>query len=117
MKWPWSGTRDNIVVVLEKQNERLHRQIRRQQDLIVQLQRHNMRMDRKDRGLAEEPRPQQPRDDDPAPPEVRDYLEAFDSPEMRANVEDDINMARSQGTPWSEIVKVIGLEGATDVLT
>jgi hypothetical protein len=117
MRWPWSSTRDSIVAVLERQNERLHRQVRRQQDMIVQLQQHNVRIDRKEHGLSEEPRKQKPRDEDPAPPEVCDYLEAFDSPEMRANVEDDINMARSQGTPWSEIAKVIGLEVARDVLT
>ena len=88
---------------------RARKQIKRQQEVITQLQQHNIRIDRKERGMPEEPRKE--KEQDPMPPEVRDYLEnAFSSAEMRANLEDDIAMARSQGTPWSEIAKVIELE-------
>ena len=100
---------------LETQNKRLRKQIKRQQDVIAQLQSHNIRMDRKAAGLSEEPRKSKPVDTEPVPPEVHDYLEAFESPEMRANLEDDIAMARSQGTPWTEIVKLLELDMDADV--
>lgn len=110
----FKALKDEVVAIKDAELVRAHDQIRRQQDRIGILEQHNISIDRKHHGLPEVPR-ERVKEQDPMPGEVRDYLEnAFGSPEMRANLEDDIAMARSQGTPWSEIMKVIELE-AEDV--
>ena len=115
MRLPWVS-----IALLDRADAELERalaQIDRQQARIVILEEHNIRMDRKEHGLPEKPRPVKPRDTEPIPPEIREYLEAFDSMEVRANIEDDIAMARSQGTPWTEILRLVAISEDQDVLT
>lgn len=103
---------ERVDAELVRANEHIERQVVR----IDILQEHNIRISRKANGLSEEPRKHKSRDNDPVPPEVHDYLEAFDSLEMRANVEDDVHMARVQGTPWPEIIRLIATTEESDVL-
>ena len=98
MQWPWVSRTAYDLLIDER--DRLRENNDQFQDLFT-------RVARKQEGLPEVPRKPKVVDTEPMPVEVREYLEAFGSTEMRNNLEEDISASRSQGTPWSEIMRMI----------
>ena len=64
------------------------------------------RIRRKESGMPEEHARRRSIDED-IPPEVFRYISGFDSEIMQATIEEDVRRARTNGTPWKEIIEIL----------